>query len=147
MSSSTLEMQLMRKNVLSMFIVTALAVAVAGCGGENDSASSDATTPEVELSTEAVAGKAYVEDNCSGCHSVDGQRRSGPTFKGLSGSAVELQSGQTVTADNAYIVKSIVDPSADVVKGFPNIMGAAVNQGSVSEQEAQQIAAYIETLR
>lgn len=127
----------MRK-LLSFVAVGVVAVGISACGNS----SSDSA-----LSEDAKAGQSYVSSNCSGCHSVDGKSRSGPTFKGLAGSSVELQNGTTVTADTAYLVKSIRDPAADVVKGFPNVMGAVVSKDSISEQQAQQIAAYIETLR
>jgi cytochrome c oxidase subunit 2 len=135
-------MRIMHKNLLTVLAVGALAMATSACGSES---SDSATTPS--LSTAAASGKSYFENSCGGCHSVDGSRGSGPSLKGVAGSNVELQSGQTVMADTAYLVKSIVDPSADVVKGFPNIMGSAVPKGSVSEQDAQNIAAYLETLR
>jgi cytochrome c oxidase subunit 2 len=138
-------MRLHRTNILGLFAVGALAVATSACGGGETKDS--ASAPDTELSPAAAAGKTYFENSCGGCHSVDGARGSGPTFKGLGGSAVELQNGQTVTADTAYLVRSIVDPAAEVVKGYPNIMASAIPKGSVPEQDAQNIAAYIEALR
>jgi cytochrome c oxidase subunit 2 len=46
----------------------------------------------------------------------------GPTFKGLYGRTVELEDGSTVVADEEYIRRSIEDPSAQVVQGYPDAM-------------------------
>ena len=71
-------------------------------------------------------GVALLRQNgCLDCHSLDGRPLVGPTFKGLSGSTVAVLTGGTrrsLKADEAYLVRSIVDPGADLVAGFSNIM-------------------------
>ncbi|MEJ2746834.1 MAG: hypothetical protein P8183_02795 [Anaerolineae bacterium] len=60
---------------------------------------------------------------CSGCHSIDGSTMSGPTWLGLYGHQVQLTDGTTVTADDAYIRESILNPNAKIVAGFqPDVM-------------------------
>lgn len=59
---------------------------------------------------------------CATCHSVDGSAKIGPTIKGIWGHSVELQDGTTVTVDEAYVVESIRNPMAKVVKGFAPAM-------------------------
>jgi cytochrome c oxidase subunit 2 len=59
---------------------------------------------------------------CLSCHSIDGSRKVGPTWKDLYGKTVKLNNGSTTTADSAYIVQSIEQPSAKVVQGFPDMM-------------------------
>ena len=73
-------------------------------------------------------GKAlYTADGCSACHSLTGSSGVGPSFKGLAGSTVTLTSGQTVTADDAYLERSIADPDAQIVKGYrAGVMSAAI---------------------
>jgi cytochrome c oxidase subunit 2 len=61
---------------------------------------------------------------CFSCHSTDGSRKVGPTWKNLYGKTVKLNDGSTTKADSAYIVQSIEDPSAKVVQGFPDMMPA-----------------------
>jgi cytochrome c oxidase subunit II len=59
---------------------------------------------------------------CIACHSVDGTKLVGPSFKGLYGSQrVVTKNGTqvTVTADETYIKNSIYDPDSEVVIGFP----------------------------
>jgi mono/diheme cytochrome c family protein len=60
----------------------------------------------------------YTADSCSGCHSLSGAAGAGPSFKGLAGSTTTLDNRQTVTADDAYLERSISDPDAQIVKGY-----------------------------
>jgi len=60
----------------------------------------------------------YQADGCSACHSLSGSAGVGPGFEGLAGSTVTLDDGQTVTADDDYLQRSILDPDAEIVKGF-----------------------------
>lgn len=87
------------------------------------------TTGAVAVTAALVAqGKSlYQADGCSSCHSLSGSAGVGPTFKGLAGSGVTLSSGQTVTADDAYLEESISDPDAQIVKGDrAGLMSAAI---------------------
>jgi len=72
-------------------------------------------------------GKAlYAADGCSACHSLTGTPGAGPSFKGLAGGPTTLTTG-TVTADDAYLERSIIDPDAQIVKGYhQGIMGPAI---------------------
>jgi cytochrome c2 len=81
---------------------------------------------------------------CVGCHSIDGSKLVGPSWKGLYGHEVKLSGGDTVTADDAYIHESIVNPSAKVVDGFQPIMPSF--QGQANDQQIADIIAYIKTL-
>ncbi len=92
-----------------------------------------------------VAGKAIVaQEGCGGCHSIDGSRMTGPTWLGLYQSKVPLSTGQTVTADQAYLTESIKDPNAKIVATFPaNVMP----HFNLTDQQIADIVAYIETLK
>jgi mono/diheme cytochrome c family protein len=69
----------------------------------------------------------YTADGCSACHSLTGSSSVGPSFKGLAGSAVTLTSRKTVTADDAYLERSIADADAEIVKGYrAGVMSAAI---------------------
>jgi cytochrome c oxidase subunit 2 len=94
-------------------------------------------------------GQRLVEDRaCLSCHSTDGTRLAGPTWKGLARSTVELSDGRRVVADRAYLRRAIQDPDAETVKGFPSgLMASVIKPGSVNDQDADAIAAYIETLK
>ncbi len=96
---------------------------------------------------EAAAGKALVGQlGCLSCHSVDGRRSVGPTWKGLYGSQVKLKDGSTVTADENYLHTSIVDPSRQIVAGYQDIMPKTY-KSQLSEKQIRQIIAYIKTLK
>jgi cytochrome c oxidase subunit II len=78
-------------------------------------------------------GKELLEKNgCLGCHSLDGSPKVGPTFKGIWGRSVTvLTAGQerTITADEPYLRRAILEPKADLVKGFPPVMPASPLKG------------------
>lgn len=96
----------------------------------------------------AGGARLYQSLGCSGCHSLTGAKETGPTFKGLYGSQVQLSTGQTVTADDAYLLESILDPDKQIVKGFPKgVMSAAIPPGSVPEAKAKALVAFIKSKR
>ena len=59
---------------------------------------------------------------CVACHSTDGSKRVGPSFRGLYWSyrkVVTDGSERQIVANEEYVERSIRDPDADVVVGFP----------------------------
>jgi cytochrome c oxidase subunit 2 len=80
---------------------------------------------------------------CHTCHQENATGR-GPSLKGLYGSIVHLDNGQTVFADDAYIRESILKPGAKITAGYQNIMPTF--QGLVSEEQVLQLIAYIKSL-
>ena len=96
----------------------------------------------------AQGASFYESLGCVGCHSLNGSPGTGPTFKGLYGSKVQLSTGQTVTADDAYLLESILDPDKQIVKGFQKgIMSATIPPGSVPEAKAKSLVAFIKSKR
>jgi cytochrome c2 len=86
----------------------------------------------------------YSSLGCQGCHSLDGSKSSGPTFKGLSGSKVTLTNGQTVTADEKYLLESILDPDKQIVKGYqPGVMSSVIKPNQVPQDQAKQLVDFI----
>ncbi|MCP4868617.1 MAG: cytochrome c [Proteobacteria bacterium] len=91
-----------------------------------------------------TAGKAlFASKTCFGCHSTDGSRLVGPSFKGLSGKEEKLADGSTVTVDDAYLAESIVDPNAKVVEGYPPAMPPV----PMSDEDVAALVAYINSLQ
>ncbi len=85
---------------------------------------------------------------CVSCHWTAGSPPLGPTFEGLAGSKVALANGKTVTADDDYLLSSILDPDKDTVKGYPSgFMSSRVPPGQISVDQADAIIAYIKTLK
>ncbi len=122
-------------------------LAVAACGG--GASSSGTPAPASPLQGEAARGEMLHSSlGCSVCHSTDGTAGTGPTWKGLYGSTVTLTDGQTVTADETYLLNSIQDPNKQIVEGFkPDVMTSVIKPGAVSTPDAQALIAYIKTLR
>lgn len=94
----------------------------------------------------ADKGKALFDSSgCSGCHSIDGSAKVGPTLKGLFGSTVELANGKKVTADEEYLRESLEEPNEDVVKGFQPIMPTF--RGQLKPEEIAALVEYMKTLK
>lgn len=85
-----------------------------------------------------------LQNGCIGCHSVDGTPLTGPTWFGLYGSQVSLADGTTVTADDAFLAESILDPNATIVAGFPS--PSIMPPYQFSDEQIANIIAYIKTL-
>lgn len=85
---------------------------------------------------------------CTTCHSVDGTKLIGPTFKGLFGRKEKVVTGgkeREVTVDEEYIRHSMLEPTADVVVGFPPVMPS--QKGILSEDEIKAIIEYLKGLK
>lgn len=85
--------------------------------------------------------KQYQQWGCSACHSTDGTKLAGPSFKGLFGREEEMGDGSKVKVDENYIRESILNPTAKVVKGFAPIM--PVFQGQLKDPQIESIIAFI----
>jgi mono/diheme cytochrome c family protein len=81
---------------------------------------------------------------CQGCHTTDGSAAAGPSWSGLWMSEVELADGSTVTADEGYIRRAILEPNAQVHAGFPAIMPSF--QGQLDDNQIQAVIEFIKTL-
>ena len=97
------------------------------------------------IAATGTGGKGlYASLGCQSCHSLDGSKSTGPTFKGLYGSKVQLTNGKTVTADEKYLLDSIMDPDLDIVQGYqPGVMTSVIKKGQVPKDQAQQLVDFI----
>jgi len=96
-----------------------------------------------------AAGKLLTEQKgCIACHSADGSKIVGPSYKGIFGHKVTITTDgkeREIMVDEEYIKKSILEPDADVVKGFNK--GSMISyKGQLNDQEIDQIIEYIKTL-
>ncbi len=89
--------------------------------------------------------KLYQESGCKACHSLDGSKGVGPTWKGLSGSQRKLVDGSTVAADSAYLTESIKLPGARTVEGYP--ANAMPSFAYLTDAQVADLVAFIETLK
>jgi cytochrome c oxidase subunit 2 len=87
--------------------------------------------------------RQFQQLGCHTCHKeVSGGR--GPSLVGVYGKPVQLDNGGTVTADEAYVRESILNPQAKIVHGFKPIMPTF--QGQINEETLIQILTYIQSL-
>jgi cytochrome c2 len=110
---------------------------------------SAATTVAVTPALVARGKQLYTADACSGCHSQTNAPGAGPGFGGLAGSTVTLTTGQTVTADDAYLQESITSPDAQVVKGYQPIMAGAIGGFGLASKpdDVRALVAFIKSLK
>jgi len=96
----------------------------------------------------ALDGRKLAESRgCLGCHSLDGSPRVGPSFKGLMGRTVVVLTGgkeRSIPADTAYLRRAILEPSADIVKGFQPVMPAYAD---LSPAEMEALLEFLEELK
>jgi cytochrome c oxidase subunit 2 len=93
-----------------------------------------------------VGPKLLRSKGCTGCHSLDGSPKVGPTLKGLLGrkeTVDEAGREKEITVDEAFIRSHILDPRGATVKGYPPVMP----QIPMTEEELKTIVAYLETLK
>jgi cytochrome c oxidase subunit 2 len=94
-----------------------------------------------EVESMAAAGAhLFQQMGCAMCHGTG----LAPALEGRFGSSVQLQGGETVLADEAYVRESILNPRAKLVAGYAPIMPTF--QGQLSEEELTQLVAYIKSL-
>src|SRR3989454_3873109 len=92
----------------------------------------------------AAGAKLFQGLACNTCHrGLRGGR--GPSLTGVYGSAVRLEGGQSVAADDAYMRESILQPKAKIVAGYQPTMPTF--QGLVTEEPVLNPIAYIKSLQ
>ena len=116
-----------------------------------------AAQPAAAVAVAAPAAKPFVVDAklaakgkglftskiCATCHSIDGSRKVGPSMKGLWGRKEKLTDGTEVLVDKAYFTRSIKEPMAQIVAGYPPGMAAL----PVSDDEIEALMHYVVTLK
>jgi cytochrome c oxidase subunit II len=101
-----------------------------------------------KMSPIAAGEQLYRTRGCMGCHSIDGSRTTGPSFKDLYGSKVVLDTGATVPADDAYILESIFDPNAKVRQASPTYPRGIMPsfRGGLSQLDVFAMTAYFKSI-
>lgn len=85
---------------------------------------------------------------CLACHSVDGTKLVGPTFKGFYGSERMLTSKNgeiKKTADENYITNSVYDPDSEIVSGFNRGLMKSYT-GILNKTDLDKIINYLKSL-
>lgn len=87
----------------------------------------------------------FAPGGCAVCHSIDGTRKVGPSFKGIYGQTHDFEKAAPALVDDNYIRESILNPSAKIRKGYPDQM--TVYKGQLSDDQITALIEYIKTLK
>jgi cytochrome c oxidase subunit 2 len=117
----------------------ALGSLLAACGDDGGSGTEVALSPAGERGQELARTQG-----CISCHTTDGSRSTGPSWKGIAGTEVELEDGSTVVRDDEYLRNAIVASRGQVVDGYANIM--PVYDGELTDAEVADLIAYLRDL-
>jgi len=85
---------------------------------------------------------------CLTCHTTDGSPLVGPSIKGIFGQKTTVITDgkeREVVVDEEYLRKSILEPNADVVRGFQPIMPS--QKDALTEDEITEIIKYLKQLK
>jgi len=94
----------------------------------------------------AGAGAELFQANgCYACHSLDGERKIGPSLLGIFGTTVELDDGSALLIDDDYLAESILEPQAKLVAGYGEAAMPSY-QGLVSDADVAALVEYIKSL-
>lgn len=86
---------------------------------------------------------------CLGCHSLDGTKLVGPSFKGIYGAKrmIEVDGAEKeIVVDDAYILRAIYEPNVEIVKGYNKGLMQSY-QKMISEEQVKQITEYLKTVK
>ncbi|MDH5682480.1 MAG: cytochrome c [Spirochaetota bacterium] len=146
------------KIALFIGVVTVLSMTIFTCGGkktvdkpsappkENTEKATAKPAPKADApAASAKDGEKLVMAKCIACHTIDGKKAMSSSLKGLFGqerTVVTKGKERKVKADEAYLLKSIMDPTADTLKN-----GGIMPDMAMKEAEAKAIVEYIKTLK
>ena len=88
-------------------------------------------------------GRRIAAANCLSCHSIDGSKNTGPSWKDLFGRQGTFTDGSSYTADEDYIHESIINPQKHIVAGYSGAMPSFIR---LSDREINALIAYMKSL-
>jgi cytochrome c oxidase subunit 2 len=100
-------------------------------------------TAGMTASMAEAGAELFAQLGCGTCHAADSGAR-GPDLTNLYGSTVELVTGETTIADDDYIRRSILEPTAEITQGYAPLM--PTYKGQVDEEGLLKLIAYLQSL-
>ena len=88
-----------------------------------------------------VGQKLYSLKGCNTCHSLDGSRGNGPSWKNLFGYPQMLKSGDSKVADEAFIRQAILEPNSQGIVGYQPVMPKL----NLKESDVSALIAFIKS--
>jgi len=103
-----------------------------------------APKPEPALDPAQIAtGKKIWEVNCIVCHS--GKKGAiGPNIHNAFGTIRQLEGGREVLMDDAYVLKSLNEPMADIAKGYVPAMNSF--KEILTDEQERAVVAYLKSM-
>jgi len=96
-----------------------------------------------------AAGEAIMRaQGCFACHTSDGTKLIGPSYLNLFGEEqVVIRNGTeaTITVNDEYVKRSILDPGADITKGYQSGLMQSY-RSTLSDEDILKIIDYLKTL-
>jgi mono/diheme cytochrome c family protein len=149
----------MNKLLVQGLVIATASLLVISCGGDKAKTEKPAAKAKAtehhghdHSSVDVAAAKTLMTaKTCFVCHTVDGSdtingaKALGPTLKGLYGKHETVTTGGTdreIKVDDAYLIKSMKEPMADITKGFAPAMVIP----PITDDEIHTIIEYIKTL-
>lgn len=103
----------------------------------------------VPASVNPDEGLAVLRKNaCTGCHSLDGTKLVGPTFKNSFGKVETVVINgipSQITVDSAYLYRSIVNPDSEIVEGYTRGLMKSY-KGVIPEEDIRKAIRFLMTL-
>jgi cytochrome c oxidase subunit 2 len=97
-----------------------------------------------ELTRPKTDAQYVIQSNgCTSCHTIDGGKSAGPTWKGLFGKTQKVN-GQDVAVDEKYLEEAITNPDAKVPDGFQKGMMPAFQ---LEPEALKNVVEYIKSLK
>ncbi len=138
-------------------LILGVSLALTGCGGDKNPAERQAAVKQADHPAGggvdvAAVTKLMQDKTCFTCHTTDGGdtingvKAIGPTLKGLFGrSEAVLTNGveRMIVVDDAYLMKSMKEPMADITKDYAPAMVVP----PLTDEEIRTIVEYIKTLK
>lgn len=124
----------MKKHFLFPVMLIIFTVALAACGGGGDAGGGDAAAVGKELYAQTVIG---AQAGCITCHSLDADTVVvGPSMAGVG-----------ARLSDAELRESILDPNAVLAEGFPADTMPNVWGDELSDEQVDQLVAYLLSLK
>lgn len=100
---------------------------------------------KVDIETKAM--DILNSNGCTGCHTIDGSKRVGPSYKGMFGRMVKVKENGKIKeklSDAAYLKRAILEPKLEVVETYPGIMSSY--KGVLSDKDIDLLIEYFKGL-
>jgi cytochrome c oxidase subunit II len=101
---------------------------------------------------EEFGARIYSRRGCNACHTLDGSKGTGPSWKGICGRQQSFADGSSVTVDcdgadgKNYIKASILEPNDKIVAGYAGV-GMPSFQGQLEDKHIDALIAFMKTLK